>query len=205
MKKTIYVFSFLSIGLAMTSCFSSSTADEAKSSLEELKELAKPSVEYEAVEIEGLYSMKVPEFMTVTTQLQEDASLQYNNPYKEKYVTVLDESDEEITAFMTDYGVYDESKSKLENYVDVRLNYLTESGISVISQTDMKSEMINGRKALSTIIDASVPGIPEDITYYFTYVEGKEHYYMISAWTLLSRKDDYTDEVKEMTSSFKEL
>lgn len=202
MKKVIYVFSILTISTALTSCFSSTTADETRSSLEEL---IKPSVEYDVVEIEGLYSMKVPKFMTVTTQLQEDASLQYNNPFKEKYVTVLDEENEEIMAFMTDYGVYDDSKSKLENYVDTRLSYLTESGISIIKQTDLKSEMINGRKAVSTMIDASVPDIAEDITYYFTYVEGKEHYYMISAWTLLDRKDSYTEEVKEMTSSFKEL
>ena len=204
MKKIIYVFSIAAISVSMTSCFSGSS-DDTRSSLEELIESAKPSVEYDVVEIEGLYSMKVPKFMTVTTQLQEDASLQYNNPFKEKYVTVLDEKEEEIMDFMTDYGVYDESKSKLENYVDTRLSYLKESGVSIINQTDMKSEMINGRKAFSTVIDGTVPGIPEDITYYFTYVEGKEHYYMISAWTLMSRKDDYTEEVKEMAASFKEL
>ncbi|MFK7785848.1 MAG: hypothetical protein AB8B56_12065 [Crocinitomicaceae bacterium] len=201
MKKIIYAFSILTISVAMTSCFSG-TADDTRSSLEEL---IKPSVEYVVVDIEGLYSMKVPKFMTVTDQLQEDASLQYNNPFKEKYVTVLDEEEGEITDFMTDYGVYDDSKSKLENYVDTRLSYLKESGVSIINQTDLKSEMINGRKAYSTVIDGTVPGIPEDITYYFTYVEGKEHYYMISAWTLLSRKDEYTEEVKEMASSFKEL
>jgi hypothetical protein len=201
MKKIVYVFSVLTIRVAVTSCFSGS-ADDTRSSLEEL---IKPSVEYDVVEIEGLYSMKVPKFMTVTTQLQEDASLQYNNPFKEKYVTVLDEKNDEIMVFMTDYGVYDDSKSKLENYVDTRLSYLTESGISVINQTDLKSEMINGRKAYSTMIDATVSDIAQDITYYFTYVEGRENYYMISAWTLMDRKDSYTDEVKEMASSFKEL
>jgi hypothetical protein len=204
MKRIISVLSIVTISISMTSCFSGSS-DNTRSSLEELIEAAKPSVEYDVVEIEGLYSMKIPKFMTVTTQLQEDASLQYNNPFKEKYITVLDEKEEEIMDFMTDYGVYDDSKSKLENYVDTRLSYLKESGVSIINQTDLKSEMINGRKAYSTVIDGTVPGIPEDITYFFTYVEGKEHYYMISAWTLMSRKDDYTEEVKEMSGSFKEL
>ena len=202
MKKIIYIFGFLTITLTLNSCFSSSSGE---STLDKLDALVAPSVEYDIVKIEDLYSMKVPKFMTVTNQLQEDASLQYNNPFKEKYVTVLGEEREEIMAFMQDYGVYDDSKSKLENYVDTRLGYLTESGISVINQTDLKSETINGRKAYSTAIDATVPDISEDISYFFTYVEGKDHFYMISSWTLLNRKDDYIDEVKEMTSSFKEL
>ena len=201
MKKVIYIFSIITISTALTSCFSG-TADDTRSSLEEL---IKPTVEYDAVEIDGLYSMKIPQFMTVTNQLQEDASLQYNNIFKEKYVIVLDEDSEEITQFMMDSGVYDESKSKLENYADTRLNFFMESGISVISKTDLKSEMINGRKAYSIKIDASVPDIAEDIAYYYTYVEGKEHYYMIMSWTILDRKGSYTDEVKKMVSSFKEL
>ncbi|PIE87387.1 MAG: hypothetical protein CSA03_00485 [Bacteroidetes bacterium] len=200
MKKIIYTLGLLTLPFAFTACFSTS----GESSLDKII-ASKPSVKYNVIKINDLYSMKVPDFMTVTKELQEDASLQYNNPFKEKYVTVLEEERDEIKTFMNDYGVYDDSKTMLENYVDTRLSYLKESGISVIEETDLKSEMINGRKAYSIEVDASVPGIPEDIAYFFTYIEGQDHFYMISAWTLLSRKDAYSEEVEEMTHSFKEL
>lgn len=198
MKKIIYIFGLLTLSLTLNSCFSTSGEST-------LDKLVGPSVEYDVVKIEDLYSMKIPTFMTVTDQLQEDASLQYNNPFKGKYITVLDEEREEILSFMKDYGVYDESKSQLENYVDTRLNYLAESGIEVSNQTELKSEMINGRKAYSTVIDANVPDVAQDITYFFTYLEGKDHFYMISSWTLFNRKDSYTEEVGTMVKSFKEL
>ncbi len=201
MKKNSFIFSFLILNLILSSCFSTSRED----TFNKIDKLVAPSVKYNLVKIDNLYSMKVPAFMTVTTKLQEDASLQYNNPFKEKYVTVLGENTDEILAFMENYGVYDVSKSRLDNYVTTRLSYLAESGITITSQTKIKSKMINGRKAFSTVIDASVPGIDEDITYFFTYIEGKEHYYMISSWTLFDRKDAYAEEVETMTTSFKEL
>lgn len=203
MKKITLALGLLLTSLTLHSCFSSS--GDADSLLAELKEEMKEEVKYNVEKINGLYSMKIPDFMTETTTLQPDASLQFNNPFKEKYITVLDETKEDVEAFQSDYGVGDDSKSALENYADMRLQYLIESGITIKEQSKLKSSMINGRKALSTTIDAAVPGITEDITYYFTYVEGADHFYMISAWTLLSRKDDFTEEVKVMAESFKEL
>ena len=164
-----------------------------------------PKVNFKKVNIEDLYSMKIPDFMTVTTQLQEDASLQYSNPFKGKYVTVLDEKREDVKQFMNDFGLYDNAKSMLENYVDTRLSYLKESGISIFEETELESVMINGRKAYSVQINGTIPEVPDDIAYFFTYIEGKDHFYMITSWTLLARKSAYIDEVDEMVNSFKEL
>ena len=201
MRKITLAFGLLLTGLTLNSCFSSS--GDSKSLLDEIKQ--ELEVKYDVKKVNGLYSIEIPDFMTETTTLQPDASLQYNNPIKEKYITVLDETKEDVEAFISDYGVGDDTKSALENYSSMRLQYLAESGITVKNQTKLKSSMINGRKALSTTIDATVPGIVEDITYYFTYLEGTDHFYMISSWTLFSLKDTYTDEVKAMSESFKEL
>lgn len=198
MKKIALVFALLIAVVALNASFTSTEVGKLKS-----KEAS--DVKYKVKKINGLYSMKIPDFMTETTELQPDASLQYNNLFKEKYITVLDESKEDVEAFQRDYGVGDDLMSALGNYTDMRLQYLMESGIGIKDQTKLKASMINGHKALSTMIDATVPGIDEDITYYFTYVEGTDHFYMISAWTLLSRKDTYTAEVKVMAESFKEL
>lgn len=201
MKKIILASGLVVLGLTLNSCFSA--GGESKSLIDDIMKEAE--VKYTVQKINDLYAMKIPDFMTATTSLQEDASLQFNNPFKEKYITVLDETKEDVEAFSSDYGVYDDSKSALQNYSDMRLQYLEESGITIKNQTALKSSMINGRKAMSTVIDATVPGIVEDITYYFTYIEGAEHFYMISAWTLFSRKDAFTEEVKTMAESFKEL
>ena len=201
MRKITLAFGLLLTGLTLNSCFSST--GDSKSLLDEIKQ--ELEVKYDVKKVNGLYSIEIPDFMTETTTLQPDASLQYNNPFKEKYITVLDETKEDVEAFISDYGVGDDTKSALENYSSMRLQYLAESGITVKNQTKLKSSMINGRKALSTTIDATVPGIVEDITYYFTYLEGTDHFYMISSWTLFSLKDTYTDEVKAMSESFKEL
>ena len=200
MKKISYISFLLLLSLVVSSCFSTSGENS-------LDEVIAPSinVDFDVVKIENLYSMKVPNFMTVTDKLQEGASLQYDNPFKEKYVTVLHEEKDDVMAFMKDYGVYDEKKSALENYADTRLKYLKESGITIIDQSGLTSEKINGRSAYSTNVDAKAPGMSDDTAQFFTYVEGEEHFYTISAWTILSRKDGYVDEVTEMTRSFKEL
>lgn len=201
MKKITLAFGLLLAGLTLNSCFSSS--GDAKSLLEQLEKAAE--VKYNVQKIDGLYSMKIPDFMTESTVLQPDASLQFNNLYKEKYIIVLNEPKDEIKAFSSDYGVYDDKKTDLENYAAMRVNLLKESGITIHSEPKLKGSMINGRKALSTTFSASMPALPEDIAYYFTYIEGADHFYMIMSWTLFSRKDAYTEEVKVMAESFKEL
>ena len=139
MKKISYISFLLLLSLLVSSCFSTSGENS-------LDEVIAPSinVDFDVVKIENLYSMKVPNFMTVTDKLQEGASLQYDNPFKEKYVTVLHEEKDDVMAFMKDYGVYDEKKSALENYADTRLKYLKESGITIIDQSGLTSEKING-------------------------------------------------------------
>lgn len=199
MKKVKYTLAILVVGVVLVSCSSDSSSD-----IESTEEVViKSSTEYKVVEIEEQYSMKIPKFMTVTNQFGEDKSLQCSNSFKEKYVSVLNKSEDQAFAFIEDYGSY--GNSKLESYAKARLKSFMESGISVISRTDLKSEMVGGNKVCSIVIDATSSGLSRDITYYFTYVQGKKKYYEISAWTLLSRKGAYVDEVREMVKSFKEL
>lgn len=200
MKKISYFSFILLFSLSVSACFSTSGENS-------LDELLAPSinVDFDVVKVENLYSMEVPDFMTVTDKLQDGASLQYDNPFKEKYVTVLHEEKSDVMAFMKDYDVYDDKKSALENYADTRLKYLKESGITIIDQSGLTSEKINGSSAYSINVDAKAPGMSDDTAQFFTYVEGKDHFYTISAWTILSRKEGYVDEVAKMTRSFQEL
>lgn len=143
--------------------------------------------------------------MTMTTILQEGASLQYSNPFKEKYVTVLNENKVEMVALMKSDRVLDASKSNLENYVDMRLEFLADSGISISGRTIPNKKKINGLDAYSTVVEVSSAEISEGIAYFFTCIEGERHFYTIKSWTLSDRKDAYADEVEEMINSFKEF
>lgn len=198
MKKIALVFTLLIGVVALNASFTSTEVGK-------LESKKAGDVKYNVKKINGLYSMKIADYMTETTELQQDASLQYNNLFQEKYLTVLDEKKEDVEAFQADNGLADDSKSALTNYAEIRLQYLKENGVEVISQKKLKNSVINGHNAISTIIDAKVDGIDENITYYFTYVEGTDHFYMVSAWTLMSLKRSYTNEVKVMVESFKEL
>lgn len=202
MKGFIYIFSLLIFFL--NSC-SPATGNGVFDERDKVVPPTPPKVEYNVVKVEDMYSMKVPAFMTVTTEIESDARLQYVNLFKEKYVVVVDEEIDEIIDLMKDFGVYDESKSKLDNYVATTLHYFSESGSLIKNQTALKRETINGCKAISIVIDADEPSVDEDITHYFTYVEGKSHFYTISSWTLFERKAAFTDEVETMKKSFKEF
>lgn len=198
MKNSINLLSLIWFCLILSSC-NSPTEEGAID-----KENAKSKIEYNVVEIEGLYSIKIPKFMTVTASLQHRASLQYNNPFKEKYITVLDEKKDEITSSMHDDGSFYAAKSKLENFVELRLGVFAESGISISDQTELKSKKIDGCQAYSTTVEGSFPN-REGVVYYFTFIEGDEKFYELKSWTLVERKDAYVEEVATMVNSFREL
>tara|TARA_Y100000385_G_C13083008_1_gene634908 strand:- start:889 stop:1143 length:255 start_codon:yes stop_codon:yes gene_type:complete len=81
MKKGLLIICAVSIGALISSCSSSVSGGE--SLLEALEELDQ-KVKYEKVDVAGLYSMEIPDYMTSTTLLNDQASLQYNHLSKEE-------------------------------------------------------------------------------------------------------------------------
>lgn len=198
MKNTRYCIGFIVICSILSSCVSNTKESS-------IDRISVPEIEFNTVDVNGLYAMKIPKFMTVTTTLQEGASLQYNNPFKGKYVTILDENKSELRTLMKTDGVMDASQSNLENYVDMRLVILKDSGISISSQTIPRKKKINGLEAYSIVVEGTSPEISERVAYFFTFLEGEKHFYTIKSWTLLDRKVAYAYEVEEMINSFKEF
>ena len=204
MKKSNLVLASLAAAVLLSSCSSNSSVDgENKSLLESLKEIS-ASTNYEVKEINGLYSMKIPDFMTSSSSLNDDASLQYNNLYKEKYIIVIDENKQEFVDAFKEIEEYDESMSIVDNYASVQLQYMAEAG-TIIKESELKNLKINGMQARMRAIDANIAGVAEPISYWLGYVEGKENMYTIMAWTLESRKDSYEAEANEMIKSIREL
>jgi hypothetical protein len=156
---------------------------------------------YDSISVNGQYSMHIPKFMTKATKLNEEASLQYQNIFRETYVIVIDENKEEFINAYTELDSFDTLRSVISNYADTQVQLIT-SGATVINRTEISTLTINGLDAARTEIDASLEGIKAPITYFLTFVEGKETLYMIMAWTLQDKKDTHRAMFEEMAKSF---
>lgn len=202
MKKVLLLLPAASI-LFFTACNSSKSED--KGFLEALKELEKiAEPKYNSIKIADQYSMDIEDGLLSTTSLNDDASLQYNNLFAEKYIIVIDEPKQEFIDVYTEAGGYDKNKTAVENYSNVQLGSLEEN-VTVSSKSSLKDMTINGMKAKIVEVDAEVTGIAEPISYFLAYVEGKETLYTVMAWTLKSKRADFEKQAMHMLKSLKEI
>jgi len=152
----------------------------------------------EIVTIKNKYSVELPAFLSKGNNLHEEASLQYQNTFKEFYIIILDESKQEII----DAAPFLEIEPTLEGYY----TYLTNSMKETIKNprfNDIKNTRINGMNAKTFSVTGNVDGL--DAYYKLAYVEGKETYYQILTWTLLKNQEKNAHEMDKIISSFKEI
>lgn len=150
------------------------------------------------------YSMGVPTYMSKATTLNDEASLQFQNIFKEAYVIVIDEDKEKFIKTFLDLSSYDTTQSVVDNYGSVQLQSIS-SRSDVISKKDLKKLKINRMNAVTTELDAKVEGVNAPVSYFLTFVEGKRKLYFIMGWTLQSKKEVYRTDYLQMRKSFKEL
>lgn len=195
MKKGLKIILLALVGQLSVSCLNLNNDKEEKLSLDS---------DFETVEINDKYSMRIPNYMKKADNLNMDASLQYQNIYKETYIIVIDENKEEFISVFKDIGEYSDSLSPLKNYKDAQLQFIGES-INIGSMSEDKAIKINRLDAEKVIIDGTVEGVDYDISYFLTFIEGKETFYMIMAWTLQDKKNKYRPTFEASVKSFREL
>ncbi|MEZ4857812.1 MAG: hypothetical protein R2781_03290 [Flavobacteriaceae bacterium] len=192
MRKIIIPFLLIVLTLSLSACLGNSEKKNAATG------------EYRTETALGLYEMQVPEFMKATTGLNTDASMQFQNIYKETYLAVIEESKDDFINTFKDLNEYDESKSPAENYQTIQVDFFTEEMQITRKERPVKMK-INGMDAEQVEFVGRVAGIDFDIYYLMTFIEGKETLYMIMEWTLSSNENTYKDTFKYMANSFKEL
>ena len=154
----------------------------------------------ETVTIKNKYSVELPSFLTVATDLNEDASLQYENGTREFYVVVIDEPrkafDDMMLSGELGYG------PDLDGYSQLLVDDVRET-IADKSTAKPTKAKINGLDARLT----SLSGTVEDLNVYWRvgYIQGKKDYYQVLCWTLLENKEKYDAQMGEIINSFKEL
>ena len=169
MKTTGFILTLSLSILLLTAC------NNGKSPLQQsLDEMAAKldEVTYKKVDVDSLnYTMEVPDKMTPATALNASASLQYSNPFKNQYVIVINEPKEDITEALKMLGMYDEKKSFMENFVEYKVKFFEENATS-ITKGDLKKGHVFGLESYEIQADAMVEGVPEEIAYYFGFIEG---------------------------------
>ncbi len=144
------------------------------------------------------YSVEIPKDLTETTILNDVASLQYQNLFKEFYVIVIDESKKDLVDVF-------EPNSIQPNNLDGYSALLKENMSTVIGNVDfskIKTHQINGLKAKVFSVNAKIENL--DAFYKFGFFESKTHYYQVMMWTLLDKKDELEPRMQKIIDSFKE-
>lgn len=154
------------------------------------------------VTIKNLYSLVIPPSLREATNLNEEASLQYQNPVKELYIITIDEPVSGYEKAIDDNNLGETYGKDLKGYSSFVIDNLVASckPIKSPTTTDVK---INGMDAKVTEIEANLGGY--DIYYLVANVKGKENFYQVMTWTLLTKKDENKAEMQAMIDSFKEI
>jgi hypothetical protein len=182
--------SFLLISaIVLVSCFGLGSRKEAET-----------NVELVPIRVND-YELSIPSYMK-KADLNEDASLQFQNVFRETYVIVIDENAQEVRDAFLSLGEYDTTRSTVDNYTHIQMSSMQES-INITSQSEVKSLTIHGLEARQVEINGRVEGVPGEIYYLVTFVDGHENLYMVMSWTLTERKEKYSETFKKMAKTFK--
>lgn len=162
-----------------------------------------PTKKTEKVEIDNRYSVELPTFLTKTTGLNEDASLQYENQAKELYMIVIDESISEFQDAVNENAEYlDYYSNDFTGYCDFVFDLFTES-LNTFDASDWKKLDINGLEAMQKGVKGNIQDL--DVFYHYTVIKGTTNYYQVLLWTLHDKKSEHQPLMDEIVNSFKEL
>ncbi|NAS29951.1 hypothetical protein GTQ40_03110 [Flavobacteriaceae bacterium R38] len=191
MKKTVKIFLCILLSISMTACLGLN--DKKTENLSEN--------DFNPVRINNEYVIRIPDYMRKANNLNDDASLQYQNTFRETYIIIIDESKSEFITTFKELGTYNDSVSVIKNYRNVQFQNF-EEGLHIDSKSAPRSLIINGLNAETIEFSGQTDDIPLDITYFLTFIEGKNNVYMVMAWTLAERKDKYRNTFEKIVNSF---
>ena len=145
----------------------------------------------------------MPKFLTEAKDLNEDASLQYQNVWKEFYVIVIDESKAEFNSVLEENNLTDQYQKNFNGYSKLILESFDEKTIKNIQKSKVIDTLINNMPAKHLTIKGTVDGF--NVFYSLAYLEGKDKYYQILTWTDINKESEYKEQMKQIIYSIKEV
>ncbi|MFC4740303.1 hypothetical protein ACFO3U_09895 [Flavobacterium ponti] len=156
----------------------------------------------ETITVNNKYTLDVFSNMSKTKELNDEASLQYQNIFKELYVIVIDESAEQFENVIIDNGLQELYQPDLDGYTSLIVDgFESEEGVGDISEA--KDTIINGLEAKVFDLEGKVEEY--DVYYKLAFLKSQKSYYQIMTWTLLDKKEDFEEKMDKMIYSFKEI
>lgn len=155
----------------------------------------------QTVKVEDKYSIELPEYLDKTSDLNKEASLQYQNMVKELYVIVIDEPKSALAVALEENSLTETYSSDLNGYSKLITDGM-DASIKIKKKPEFTDTTINGYKARLL----SFEGVNQGYRVYWklAFIEGNDHYYQIMAWTKAESKGKYEKEMTEIINSFKE-
>jgi len=140
------------------------------------------------------YTMDVPDYMLKTFDLNDAATLEYQNKAKEAYVIVIEDSKEELASL----GIkYVSSKEFLEDFLKTYQEDAADRVVGAIT------ESTSGGNAIS---QASFTWKSDDVETYMivSAVSTKTHFYKVLGWTIAGNKSLLENDLRSMAKSLRD-
>ena len=132
----------------------------------------------------------------------EDASLQYANIFREKYIMIISEGDEYNTFWKNQDSLsyYEIDNNPFDAYSNIIIDDLENT---CQSEADVSEYLINGMIAKRVSIDGTFDGM--EISWTTFLINGKYNFYQICVWTTVDNKLEYLPKLEKMAQTFKEI
>ena len=157
--------------------------------------------DFSLIKINNEYQIRIPNYMKKTEELHDEASLQFQNVFKETYLIIIDEPKDEFISVFNMLGEYDSTLSVVENYRNIQLRFISEN-ITSPEISEPTARKINGLDAELVELDGRVEGVIYKVSYFLAFFEGDENVYMAMAWTISTRKDRFQDTFEKAFGTF---
>lgn len=154
------------------------------------------------IRIDEKYVITLPSFLTKGNDLNNEASLQYQNLMKEFYVIVIDESVKDFENALAVNNLSESIENNIEAYSDLVLKGF-EATLRVKKKSKDNYTTINGMPARLLTINATIDGL--DAYYSIAFIKGEKNYYQIMTWTLEKHEGQYKEKMDKILRSLKEL
>lgn len=153
---------------------------------------------YEKKIVENKYSIFIPESLGATTELNNIASIQFQNLSEDFYVIVLDETKESFANAVQNNPT--NITPDFKGYYNVIVSHFKK-----ITQKDFKVYDIEKKKINSSnAIVFSMSGMNDNYPAFYRYaiIEGDQRYYQIMSWTNIPQEKKYTERMNKIIESF---
>jgi len=157
--------------------------------------------ELQTVNIKNRYTMELPASYKKVKDLNEEASLQYQNVLKEMYVIVIDEDKQVLAKALENNSLYDTYSNDLNGYSRLITDGM-DASISVKKMPAFEETTINGIKARILSFDGLSSGY--HVYWKLAFIEGNNRFYQIMVWTDFKNHDKSEKEMADIINSFKE-